>query len=104
MLESMGARVSSPVLVGRAEYLALLVAALARARAGEPSAVLIGGEAGVGKSRLVGEVWARAAGAGGGGRGGGGGAGRRLPGFGCGGVAVRAVRRGAAGTCPRLGR
>jgi len=65
MLESMGARVSSPVLVGRAEYLALLVAALARARAGEPSAVLIGGEAGVGKSRLVGEFWARAAGAGG---------------------------------------
>ena len=64
MLETMGVRVSSPVLVGRAEYLAALATALERARAGEPAAVLIGGEAGVGKSRLVGEFWARAAGAG----------------------------------------
>ena len=45
----------SPVLVGRAEHLAALDAALDRAGAGSPSAVLIGGEAGIGKSRLVSE-------------------------------------------------
>jgi DNA-binding CsgD family transcriptional regulator len=55
ILEDMSARMSSPVLVGRAEYLAALDAALDRARAGSPSAVLIGGEAGIGKSRMVSE-------------------------------------------------
>jgi DNA-binding CsgD family transcriptional regulator len=49
----------SPSLVGRAGELAALDAALARAASGEPSAVLIGGEAGVGKSRLVDEFATR---------------------------------------------
>jgi predicted ATPase len=58
------ARAASPVIVGRAEQLALLEAALDPARSGGPSAVLIGGEAGVGKSRLVSEFAARASAAG----------------------------------------
>jgi len=49
----------SPSLVGRDGELAVLDAALARAASGEPSAVLIGGEAGVGKSRLVDEFATR---------------------------------------------
>ena len=49
----------SPSLVGRAGELAALDAALARTGSGEPSAVLIGGEAGVGKSRLVNEFAGR---------------------------------------------
>jgi DNA-binding CsgD family transcriptional regulator len=49
----------SPVLVGRAEQLAVLDAALAPARRDGPSVVLIGGEAGVGKSRLVSEFTTR---------------------------------------------
>ncbi len=57
-------RTASPVLVGRAEQLAVLDAALAPARREGPSVVLIGGEAGVGKSRLVSEFTARARGAG----------------------------------------
>lgn len=40
-------------LVGREPELALLRAALARAAAGEPSVVLVGGETGVGKTALV---------------------------------------------------
>ena len=51
----MKTRVLSPSLVGRASELAVLDAALARTGSGEPSTVLIGGEAGVGKSRLVNE-------------------------------------------------
>ncbi|MEV6790583.1 AAA family ATPase [Streptomyces sp. NPDC051320] len=43
----------SPVFVGRAEELTMLGDALSRATAGEPQALLIGGEAGVGKTRLV---------------------------------------------------
>jgi DNA-binding CsgD family transcriptional regulator len=54
----------APVFVGRAEELAALDAAFARARGGRPSAVLIGGEAGVGKSRLVSEFAGRARAAG----------------------------------------
>jgi DNA-binding CsgD family transcriptional regulator len=49
-------RVSSPVFVGRADELGDLVAAMAGARAGTPGLVLVGGEAGVGKSRLVAEL------------------------------------------------
>ena len=49
----MASRVSSPVFVGRADELGELVAAMAGARAGTPGLVLVGGEAGVGKSRLV---------------------------------------------------
>ncbi|MFW6694187.1 helix-turn-helix transcriptional regulator [Streptomyces sp. MAR4 CNX-425] len=55
----------SPVLAGRTEELKTLDTALARARAGEPQALVVAGEAGVGKTRLVEEFLAaaRAAGA-----------------------------------------
>jgi DNA-binding CsgD family transcriptional regulator len=55
---------SSPALVGRAEYLAELDAALGQAREGGPSALLIGGEAGIGKTRLISEFAAAAGGSG----------------------------------------
>src|SRR5690606_29883882 len=45
-------RVSSPHLSGRAEELRLLNAALRRADDGEPGVVFVGGEAGIGKTRL----------------------------------------------------
>jgi DNA-binding CsgD family transcriptional regulator len=48
--------VVSPLLVGREKELELLRGALARALAGETDAVIIEGEAGVGKSRLVAEL------------------------------------------------
>ena len=54
--------VTSPVLVGRRTELGWLAAALARVRGGHPAALLIGGDAGVGKSRLVGEFAAGMAG------------------------------------------
>jgi predicted ATPase len=54
--------VTSPVLVGRRTELGWLDAALGRVRAGHPAALLIGGDAGVGKSRLVGEFAAATAG------------------------------------------
>jgi DNA-binding CsgD family transcriptional regulator len=60
----MSGRASSPVLVGRDEQMAALAAAFTEVRQGGPSAVLLGGEAGVGKSRLVGEFGAVAARAG----------------------------------------
>jgi DNA-binding CsgD family transcriptional regulator len=47
--------------VGRAAELAALEAALAQAGEGRPAVVLVGGEAGVGKTRLVGELAGRAA-------------------------------------------
>jgi DNA-binding CsgD family transcriptional regulator len=62
MLEIVSTSTVSPVLVGRAEQLASLGNALAAARRGQPATVLIGGEAGVGKSRLVSEFAAAAAG------------------------------------------
>ncbi|WP_280672386.1 MULTISPECIES: helix-turn-helix transcriptional regulator [unclassified Kitasatospora] len=43
----------SPVFVGRGSETATLTAALRRASAGQPQALLIGGEAGVGKTRLL---------------------------------------------------
>src|SRR5260370_32923059 len=49
----MSGRASSPVLVGRDEQMAALEAAFASVRQAGPSAVLLGGEAGVRKSRLV---------------------------------------------------
>ena len=52
-MTSVATRVSSPSFVGRVEPLARLHAAVARAAAGESSAVVVGGEAGVGKTRLV---------------------------------------------------
>ncbi|MGY1438206.1 ATP-binding protein [Streptomyces reniochalinae] len=50
----------SPVFVGRADELAALTEALARAEAGTPQALLLGGEAGVGKTRLLEEFLERA--------------------------------------------
>lgn len=50
----------SPVLVGRGTELSSLIAGLESAAAGEPVVVLVGGEAGVGKTRLVEEAAARA--------------------------------------------
>ncbi len=53
-------RLSSPTFVGRHEHLAALSEALARAQLGSPNAVLVAGEAGIGKSRLVSEFARRA--------------------------------------------
>jgi predicted ATPase len=53
-------RGSSPILVGRTEQLAVLAEALADARQDGHPALLIGGEAGVGKSRLLAEFAATA--------------------------------------------
>ena len=53
-------RGSSPALVGRAEQLAMLADVLADARQDGHPALLIGGEAGVGKSRLLAEFAATA--------------------------------------------
>jgi predicted ATPase len=47
-------RVSSPIFVGRGDELSEFIGTMTRAREGTPSLVLVGGEAGVGKSRLVG--------------------------------------------------
>jgi predicted ATPase len=55
----MGGRVASPTLVGRIEELELLEAVRGRAADGEPAVVLVGGEAGVGKTRLITELAAR---------------------------------------------
>ncbi|MFF5315392.1 helix-turn-helix transcriptional regulator [Streptomyces massasporeus] len=60
MLGAVETRSVSPVFVGRAEELGTLHDALVRAREGEPQALLIGGEAGVGKTRLVEEFAAAA--------------------------------------------
>ena len=57
----MGGRVVSPTFVGRLEELDVLKAALGRATNSEPAVVLVGGEAGVGKTRLVAELTARCA-------------------------------------------
>jgi DNA-binding CsgD family transcriptional regulator len=60
----MSGRAASPVLVGRGEQMAALDAAFGSVRQGAPSAVLLGGEAGAGKSRLVAEFGTVAAAAG----------------------------------------
>jgi hypothetical protein len=52
----MGGRVASPTFVGRVEELQVLEAARKRAADAEPAIVLVGGEAGVGKTRLVAEL------------------------------------------------
>jgi len=57
---AMSGRASSPVLVGRSEQMAALEGALRSVSQGGPAAVLLGGEAGVGKSRLVSEFSAAA--------------------------------------------
>jgi DNA-binding CsgD family transcriptional regulator len=51
----MAARVSSPVLIGRVDELGRLRAGLRRAVDGQSGAMLVAGEAGVGKTRLVSE-------------------------------------------------
>jgi DNA-binding CsgD family transcriptional regulator len=51
-------RVVSPVFVGRGAELSRMEAALGGAAAGEPAVVIVAGEAGVGKSRLVAELLA----------------------------------------------
>jgi predicted ATPase len=57
----MGGRISSTRLVGRAAELVRLEAALADAAGGRPRTVLLGGEAGIGKTRLLAALTARAA-------------------------------------------
>jgi DNA-binding CsgD family transcriptional regulator/tetratricopeptide (TPR) repeat protein len=59
-----GTSLVSPVLVGRQAELELLEGTLERVLSGEPASVVVGGEAGVGKSRLVGELVSRARSAG----------------------------------------
>lgn len=49
-------RLSSPQLIGRASEVRALAAGLERAATGNPGTLLVGGEAGVGKSRMVGEI------------------------------------------------
>ncbi|OKK20474.1 hypothetical protein AMK16_08290 [Streptomyces sp. CB00455] len=61
MLGDVETRSVSPVFVGRADELAVLTDALTRAAGGEPQAMLIGGEAGVGKTRLTEEFLCEAA-------------------------------------------
>jgi len=58
IVESMRPRVVPVPLVGRAEQIGALRSALALVRDGDPATVLIGGEAGVGKSRLISEFTA----------------------------------------------
>ncbi|MER5428872.1 AAA family ATPase [Streptomyces sp. NPDC002588] len=60
MLGPVETRSVSPVFVGRGDELDILGEGLSRAGAGEPQAFLIGGEAGVGKTRLVEEFAAAA--------------------------------------------
>src|ERR1700733_10110560 len=57
-------RISSPRFVGRMAELEALERLLEHAASGSGGAMLIGGEAGVGKSRLVAELEARAGAAG----------------------------------------
>jgi DNA-binding CsgD family transcriptional regulator len=61
----MATRVTSTRLVGRAGELAELEAAFADAESGCPALALVAGDSGVGKTRLVGELVARAAARGG---------------------------------------
>ncbi|MCX4829504.1 AAA family ATPase [Streptomyces sp. NBC_01016] len=60
MLTDVETRSVSPVFVGRADELGVLNKALERAGAAEPQALLLGGEAGVGKTRLIEEFAAAA--------------------------------------------
>jgi ATP/maltotriose-dependent transcriptional regulator MalT len=57
---AMAGTLSSPILVGRDAAMTPLTAAFERATAGEPRVVLIGGDAGLGKTRLVTEFGNRA--------------------------------------------
>jgi len=59
MIGHMACRVTSPICVGRQEELLVLDEAAERAAGGTASVVLVGGEAGVGKTRLLAEFSAR---------------------------------------------
>ena len=59
-MERVATRVSSPVFIGRQAELDRLTDALRAAVEGSPSTILVGGDAGIGKTRLVGEVTRRA--------------------------------------------
>ena len=59
-LLGMSGDVVSPVFIGRRAEMAVLSGVLEQAVAGEPGFVLLGGEAGVGKTRLLSELTARA--------------------------------------------
>ena len=56
----MSARIASPVFVGRGDELERLQGVLERARSGAVGTVIVGGDAGVGKTRLLAELRARA--------------------------------------------
>jgi DNA-binding CsgD family transcriptional regulator len=57
--DDMTSRIMSPVFAGRDDELAALAGAFEEAAGGTPRTVLLGGEAGVGKSRLAGEFAAQ---------------------------------------------
>ncbi len=59
IVDGMTGRLSCPTFIGRTRELARLDEALERAREGTPVVVAVGGEAGVGKTRLVDELVAR---------------------------------------------
>ena len=62
---TMASRVTSPIVIGRVPELEVLEALLARTASGDGAGtVLVGGEAGIGKSRLASELTARASAAG----------------------------------------
>jgi DNA-binding CsgD family transcriptional regulator len=60
MIPSVVQRVTSPVFIGREGEVDQLGEVIGRASAGIPSTVLVGGEAGIGKTRLLGELSSRA--------------------------------------------
>jgi DNA-binding CsgD family transcriptional regulator len=64
MMGDVPRRVSSPVLVGRAQDLTVAGEVLDASASGDARVLLIGGEAGIGKSRLLGEVLSLAGAAG----------------------------------------
>jgi predicted ATPase len=64
MIGGVVGRVSSPVLAGRDAEVAQLRAALQRAAAGQPAIVVVAGEAGIGKTRLMTELLGQAGGLG----------------------------------------
>jgi DNA-binding CsgD family transcriptional regulator/tetratricopeptide (TPR) repeat protein len=55
IMEDVSRRISSPTFIGRAHQLAALRSAYDRSITREPAVVFLGGEAGVGKTRIVGE-------------------------------------------------
>ena len=56
IIAAMARRMSSPVLVGRGDLVEQLVSAVRSTRDGEPRHAIVGGEAGVGKTRLLAAV------------------------------------------------